>query len=700
MTQNKVKNEKKTQRATSLKDKFLALSVYAKIFTALAVVFFILGIATLGAFNGTGKSASVASVKEPVSMAYRLEYEEGQKLSDIYVNVGTVYASVGASKSSQTTQIRAYAYDGEDWERVVGNTAYFANIYATNASEFYKSNANYNWVALATDQSVTRTQIRLTFSADRAAADVNEVVFLDANGKKIKASVFAGGCQGVSAEETAKTLDAQGSFRKGDSFRYNFTPEEEYILESIKGIELGNQANSANTYVMSTDYNSFGILVYGFFTLIFGKSTFGLRLPSFLSAFGVFILLFFFGKKLFRSDKWGLVTSALFGFGGMFFTVGRLGTPLALALFLVTASIYLMYNFYAKGVDGAHPVRTALPVLFSGIFAGAAFAVNALALFPACLSVLLFALGMVRLVKHRDYLAKKALNASVAALENVEENAQDVQERETALNETSSSVEAEYNQKFRLTVGFFVGSVVISFLLLVLAGLPTASAFARYYGSQNYFALLGKGLAQCFSIGDVTAFTAGNALTPFGWFIALKGATLFYRAAGNETALIAQLNAQANVIAAYVALAAFVFCTVYVCMKLASREENKKIKAIFRAYIGLIFGLIASLLPYLFMPNVSATQSFSFNMFYLSFIALAFFIAETENEVCADKAIALKRKKAADVVLIVLFTLLAITFILTVPMCFGYQVSVMTANVMFNWTALLSNGRYGLIAFD
>ncbi len=673
-----------TENERGFFNKILSLSIYAKIFAVVALCFFFFGIFTLGAFNGAGASAKVSAADDTVSVAYRLNYKDEQTLCDMYVNVGAVYAPVGATKSGETAQARVYFYDG-DWNNSLNSTVYFANIYAENTSSSYKSQANYNWTQIVENKSLSEEYVRITFTAGRASCQLNEVVFLDEEGGLIDASVASAYCENIEASEAKKTLDAQKSFKNSEDYRYNFSYDEEYILESIHGIELGFTTNQGWTYVMSTDYNSLGIVVHALSFWAFGKSSFGLRLPAFLSTFATFILLFFFGKKLFKDDKWGLVIACIFGVGGLFFSLGRTGTPAALVIFLILASVYFMYLFYANGVDGERTRISALPVLIAGICGAAAFCVNSLSVFPCLISLVLFVLGAVRLYKHRNYLLSKVKTG-------------ETEEKTEEYTDKKAQIDSDFFYKLRISISYLVFAAVLGLLLLVLSAIVTNGAFARYYGTTNFFAYIVRGVKQCFTIGDITPYTATNAITPFAWVIPLQGATVFDKSIIGEVASTVQLNIQANPLASVLAAVAFLFCTVYMVTACFTKlKENKGFKIIARAYIGLFIGMLGGLAPYLFIANVSSLQSGAFNLFYLSFIPLAFFILEQHEKQSGKGAGAGVKIKASDIALIVVFALVTIVFFMTMPMCFGWQIAADTAKITYNWTAILSNGYYGLV---
>jgi voltage-gated potassium channel Kch len=745
-----------TENSFTLKQRIVAFvrstTLYARAFFVIALAFFFFGLFSIGSLNGTGKSLKVPGGKT-ITIAYDI-LEKNTAISGVYVNVGSVYAEAGGDELAETMRLSAYYLDTDGDFTSWGSSAYVANIYygGSSTSTSYKSNANYNWISLATtSQTTSLVQIKITASTKSPGGEINEVVFLNADGKAVKAKfnyahssgvLKAGetstdGQYSIREEDVAATLDAQGSYHDSTSRRYNFTQNEEYILESISGIGQGSETLSSGTYTISEDYNAFGILVYWFFTRIFGMSTFGLRLPSFLAMFGTFVLLYFFGKKLFKGEKWGLLCSVVFGIGGMFFSVGSLGTPAALALLAVVGSVYCMYFFYAKGIDGKHPIKSALPIVYSGLCFGAALAVNTVAGIACSLSLVVFLFGLLRLYRsyryqnyrlQRDLLVAKS--AAAAAAEESEaitaENKETTETAEGEITETTTvttttkakaktakeeteaekALKADYSYRLRVAIGLFVAAfIAFPVILLALSGLPTYTSFVRHYVSEysdeaNYYLwVLQKGLSQCFAIGDITPYTAKIASSPWGWFIAWQGATLFGSAAATSSETGSLFNVQTNLLASVAAALCFIGLTVYVIAggALSAKGEmadGKRFKNVLRGYVGILVGAAASLIPYLFIENVSALQSVIFSCFYLLSVPLLFYAIEPKRE--GKKKVLAK----IDVLMIVVLALLVINFVMAMPASFGWETGVTASKALYNWNAFFSNGYYGIIKFN
>ena len=69
------------------------LSAFARAFVILALVFFVVGMGTLGSVQSTGESYEL---KKGASVVFRLEKQEGQtSLKYLYLNIGTIYNEIG-----------------------------------------------------------------------------------------------------------------------------------------------------------------------------------------------------------------------------------------------------------------------------------------------------------------------------------------------------------------------------------------------------------------------------------------------------------------------------------------------------------------------------------------------------------------------------------------------------------------------------
>ena len=381
---------------------FLAsVSKYTWAALALTLAFFVLCACTIGGFTSTGGSFYAATDSEIV---FYLDYQNSAKLDAVYVNVGTVHASVGSTVKFEVRRSSVYS-TGPSWMSTYLGEAEFGNVFSFDEDTI--SDTGYNWTALfegiytKDGHSITNNLVRITVPCDMV---INEVVFVGSDGKVIPAytteadarsrinssywsqyrDLFAANDK---MEGSANLTDAQGSLRTGKTTYSKFTQDEAYMLAQIDNILLGNRS------VEGTYFASKAVL----FTA------------------GCVLLAYFFARKLFKSDGFGLLFAFLFAFGGLALTVGRLGLAFPSLAFFVLASAVSMLRFFENGISETRPVRSALgSVLLSGVFFGLAVAIDPKAIWTILLPAALFVIGLVRMsAAHKARAA--ALNAETSA---------------------------------------------------------------------------------------------------------------------------------------------------------------------------------------------------------------------------------------------------------------------------------------------
>ena len=689
----------------------------------LVLALFIVGACTIGGFNGGG-SAYLA--EEGSTVAFYLDYQDGatldKVLDKVYLNAGTAYAETG---TAFTVTVRTSSNSSLSWITSYGFGAKkISNLYSSDAEAL---GTNYDWVQLRDESNTTalstsRRLVQLEFSCPVL---VNEVVFVDTNGNVIPAYVEADDVRELLGEEQwvtwgttfraqsgneglANLLDAQQNVETGNTVYSDFTEDEMYTLMQIENIvELGSRVPDGGVFNADTDYGAFAVLPYVLSTLIFGRSAFGLRIVSVLFTAALVWMIWLLARELFahgdkKKEGWAFLTACLFAGGGLALTVGRLGLYLPMLAFLIVGSFYFMYGFFARGISEERPAKSACNILVSGLLFALAVASDPKMLLAGVGVVALFIAGAVRL--ERAYKAKRQALREEMRDANAKETSREVMlENAAAAEEKSAALGAELSYARRLVyLLFFVSFAVGTFLFIVLSAIPSNSIFMRLYEANprsptlGIFDYLGSMFGGAFSLTNATSLAAGNAVNAFGWFVGLKGATLFSASAeGTYSAL----NAQVNLAMAITALVGFLFLTAYTVLYYVTGGQkgayaSKHAPTVLRAYFVLLAGLVSSLLPYLFAGQVSAAQSMLFNCFYLAFIPLTFFTVSAQDTRERAKLFGRIRMNTAKWVLFWLLVLYAVVFVLSVPMYFGIPLSAGAAAGMFGWTTFMNNGLY------
>ena len=146
---------------------FLAsVSKYTWAALALTLAFFVLCACTIGGFTSTGGSFYAATDSEIV---FYLDYQNSAKLDAVYVNVGTVHASVGSTVKFEVRRSSVYS-TGPSWMSTYLGEAEFGNVFSFDEDTI--SDTGYNWTALfegiytEDGHSITNNLVRITVPCD------------------------------------------------------------------------------------------------------------------------------------------------------------------------------------------------------------------------------------------------------------------------------------------------------------------------------------------------------------------------------------------------------------------------------------------------------------------------------------------------------------------------------------------------------
>ena len=412
------------------------LSKFARAFIILFAVFLTAGFFTLGSFRSTGKTFGYVAGDDSLA-AFNLNMtEEQSKLTAVYINVGSIYLEPGEYAS---VTVRRSTSANTKPNYTVGS-AKLGNIYSEKNDSNIKEGANFNWVTVAAEKNLTAKCITVSATAN---IDINEIVCIGDDGKTIPLSVNVEFSQGnYSKSELANAIDAQNSFSASDSAWKNFTQEEGYYMTSIHTVLGGGEITSESVYNVDGDFNSLATVLLLPSVAIFGDSTFALRLTPFLATSATLLLVYLFASLLFKDEKYGFIFSLIFAFGGLATTVGRLGAPYALITCFLVASLYFMYRFFAKGISSERIIKDGLNILFSGLFAALALAMNFLTIIPVAGILILFAFGMRRQkLAYINELNKSASRIRTEAAINAE--AESGEAGEKSLSKAVSAAEKE-----------------------------------------------------------------------------------------------------------------------------------------------------------------------------------------------------------------------------------------------------------------
>lgn len=730
-----IKQEQRQKKPKAARNRFTKFSIAA---ACLVLVFLIAGACTIGGFSSPGSAYYLPAEQYIV---YYLDFREDENgdtagLASVYVNVGAVYTDIGDTFTLEFRHGNASgSYTNGKFSSAGMGKITLANIYQAPAEDTEGEEAadtaaalgtNYGWVKAFdyTGDPVSYSSYRLVRVSASCDMLLYGISFVDTQGKVIPAYTaeadvrgFFGSSYWPSYRDLFRANDRSSAYgalgepaaltdgtapAAGDTAYSQFTQDEKYTLLQIDNIRLGSIV-ADGTYNASTDFGPLAALLPMLGTLVFGVCPFGLRIVPLLCTAGLIAVLYFFGKELLRRPGWGFLTAALTAFGGLALTVGRLGLAYAPIALCVVAAYWCMFRFFRRGVSAAKPAASACNVLASGL----CFAL-AMALDPKCIFALLglaglFAAGMVR-QKRKDAAALAKVRA--AAAEGAEAAAAQYASAapQGHVSDTPQSYALDTAQSYARRLAWLsavLGFIAATVAFIALAFLPQYFTYMQLYEadpsapSLGFFTLLFRALGDAFTVSDVTALSAANAASCFGWLIGFKGATLF--TAGEGGAYIA-LNAQANYAMLLVALVGFVYSTAYTvryafCGGQKRRDAGEFAFSAVAAYCVLTAGSLTSLLQYAFCGGANAAQSMLFYAFFFGYIPLLFALLRS-RDASAPRVLFGIRTDRTGILLACACALFIVVFALTLPMQFCIPLAEGAAAAMFGWTTLANNGVY------
>lgn len=648
------------------------LSAYVWAFIVLIVVFFTAGVSTLGSAATSGESLFVqANTKAYFSLADEDGNTYNEKVKDVYVKIGSVYNEVGEDFTLNVGFSTSVSPSSDS------SFTKAANVVATNvySAGDGADGIHYNWFKIVSDWGKEAKTISFSSTAN---LELYEIVCLNEKGERLGIKAYENKLNAYKTEDVARACDAQESVIISENGYYNLTVEEGYYMASAQTLLSGRSYVKDCKYLLDKNFNYLGTALISGSVAIFGASAFALRLPAFLATCSLIVFAFLLLRELFKSDKLAFISSILLCVGGMATTLGRIGAPYAFVASALVASAYFMYRFFAKGISNKHVVKDGANILYSGLFAAVAIAIDGGAIFPAAAILVLFGFGM-----RRQYQAYKL---SLAKTDGLTETVVDANGETKTVNKEADRVTAQYGAKNRIAYGFAALSFVMGTIICMLVSSILAySAFIKVNGNVDpgFARLIWNGFKNSMLGNGVLPFAAENASNAFTWFLPWKATTLYAGLNGGSAYL--NWSVTTNLVVTCLALVALIFVTVKVAFGFAKKKTDKQTLRIRRAYFVLLGGLAAGMLMAACRLHVSLLNGYLFHVCYVAFLPLA------ATAIVGEEG-GLK-KTLVDVALWSIVGLAIAAFALGVPATYGIAVSSNYAKA-FTWMTFVSNGLF------
>lgn len=674
-----------------LKGSFLA-------FLIVSLLFFAVGLGTVGSVYGTGNAYELTSknsgeIEETPGVVFRLSNlteSDGKggtkttslRLRAVWLHLGAIYAKPGTpaqfrlDRSTSGTTF-SYGLDGVVENFFTETPVPDENGKTPTVLQPTATDGLYHFVSpFAIPEGGWRVStypyIRISLKTATPNVLLNEVVFVgekldsnyDGTGEMavVPATVYAAtpSVNEPTADAMRRAealLDAQTMPNDAQSTFFRLSKDEIYAMATVSEMRLGSYYAAdkygvpVDTYTVDGVYGAFGTDFLALGTRIFGMSPFGLRVFPMLACFGALVVLARLIVKLTKKEEAGLVFAVLYALSAFTFGYGHFGTPLMIGIFFLACALSFAYRFYADGIRRADFV-SALPLLLSGLFGAAAIAVNGAFLLPVLGVAGLFAAGMVRQQTAKRYHLEKAAAEDEASGSEPLEAA----ETETAEGAAPSPVRrtqqvlSEYRFKNRVaTILFFAGLVFGAFLFSLVGMAPAYFTYLKaYYGpadtSANVFLLAWRTFANGFA--GVNAYGAGN-----GWSLF----NVIYTGSG---AIHAVTALAVNPVVLLAGIAGLVYGVVRLVGLLRKEERDKIWRAEMRRTVILLAGLALSLVA-------AAVRTAA------PFVVLAYLFGMLLAANFSTAEFTGKAQTAVRVAKIVGLVLLALCFVVLAPMTFS-----------------------------
>lgn len=650
------------------------LSTYVWAFIVLIVVFFTAGVSTLGSAATSGKSMFIhAEEKAYFSLMNSDGGSNNEKVKDVYVKIGSAYNEIGADFTLNVAL-------SSNERPTSASTTYFTkagNIVVNNVYSEKEGldGAHYNWLKVVSNWDKVAKTIYFSSTAN---LELYEIVCLNENGERIAIKAYDHTLNPYTVEETSYACDAQESVIISENAYYNLTAEEGYYLASAQTLLGGRSFVENCQYLLDKNFNYLGSVLISGSVAIFGASAFAVRLPAFMATCALIVFAFLLMRELFKNDKIAFIGAILLCVGGMATTVGRLGAPYAFVASALVASVYFMYRFFAKGISNKHIVKDGANILYSGLFAAVAMAIDGGAIFPATAILVLFGFGM-----RRQYQARKV---ALAKTNGLEESVVTATGETKTVNKEADRVIAQYKEKNRISYGFAALSFVMGTIVFVfVAAILSYSAFIKVNANTDlgFARLVWSGFKNSLLGNGILPFATQNASNAFAWFLPWKANTVYTGLNGGSAYLTWSVTT--NLVVTCLALISLIFVTVKVALGFVKKATDKQTLRIRRAYFVLLGGLAAGMLMAACRMHVSILNGYVFHVAYVAFLPLA-----ATAIVGEDSGV---KKTVVDVALWVIVGLAVAAFALSVPAAYGIAVSSNYAKA-FTWTTFVPNGLF------
>ena len=229
--------------------------------------------------------------------------------------------------------------------------------------------------------------------------ELNEMVFVGSDKEPIKVeNIIVLQQSPLTKEKPDNIFDEQNTFVYRPSMMSGMTPQFDETYHVRTAYEMIHHVDETET-----SHPPLGKIIIGLGIRIFGMTPFGFRFMG--ATFGIImvIIMYMFGKLLFKRSEYAFLSAYLFTFDFMHYVQTRLATIDTYGVFFILLMYYFMYRYYTMDFYKVKLKKTLVPLFFSGLFWGMGAASKWIVLYAAIGLALLFFLTIAKRIWDYGY---------------------------------------------------------------------------------------------------------------------------------------------------------------------------------------------------------------------------------------------------------------------------------------------------------
>ena len=463
------------------------------LFTAFAVIFSVKQTVPATSY----KTGNFENRNYYSTLAYKVELPENHMLDSIWINLGSTDKTVKKVGEQFKQEEYVEIYVGRA-KKTSDNFSYITNASQDKVNASFKVQNTEEGVKVGQWQKIydynTPTDATYYLIATLNAVEINEIAFVgvEKDGTDgvykvekvlLTATALGSGMKGIKdstseawskslehhsnimdmtengISEANKLLDEQSAFNPIKIIDGVYVEENLFSIKELNFAKTVNSIYSSSAETADKTENPVGLILVSLSTMIFGTTTFTLRLVPILFAIGHIILAYFIAKKFIKNEYVCACISAIFGVANLFIVISTAFTW-AIGIFFILLSIYFVLGYALTKKLKSNDFISYL--ILGGL--GYALAIAVKTMFIFALPVLLAIIGYsvyARCVK----LSKKTKDGNVRV--------------------------ARINM-YREIICTLIGFVVIPIIVLSISFVAVAPAFSNVYQTSGLFNVISK----------------------------------------------------------------------------------------------------------------------------------------------------------------------------------------------------------------